>query len=118
MKFDLFAAIGRIVSVVSIASANYGNGGTNLLAGTVGGVFLSTDNGTSWNAVNTGLTNTYVLNLTVRNNPAGGTDIFAGTSNGLFLSTNNSTSWEEISETWSGGNRFIIYSFVAIEDSP
>ncbi|MCK7528687.1 MAG: hypothetical protein MZV64_69585 [Ignavibacteriales bacterium] len=35
--------------------------GTNLFAGTMaGGVFLSTNNGTSWTAVNTGLTNTYV----------------------------------------------------------
>jgi len=36
--------------------------GTNLFAGTLdGGVFLSTNNGTSWTAVNTGLTNYSVL---------------------------------------------------------
>ena len=40
--------------------------GTNLFAGTDGGgVFLSTNNGTSWTAVNTGLTNTYVYALAV-----------------------------------------------------
>jgi len=36
--------------------------GFNLFAGTRdGGVFLSTNNGTSWTAVNTGLTNTSTL---------------------------------------------------------
>ena len=30
---------------------------TNIYAGTNGGVFLSTNNGTSWTAINTGLTN-------------------------------------------------------------
>ena len=40
--------------------------GTNLFAGTYGGgVFLSTNNGTSWTAVNTGLTNTDVYALAV-----------------------------------------------------
>jgi hypothetical protein len=40
--------------------------GTNLFAGTWGGgVFLSTNNSTSWTAVNTGLTNTYIRSLAV-----------------------------------------------------
>ena len=48
--------------------------GTNLFVGTTGGgVFLSTNNGTSWTAVNTGLTNTVVLALAVS-----GTNLFAG----------------------------------------
>ena len=64
--------------------------GTNLFAGTMyGGVFLSTNNGTSWTAVNTGLTNTNVNALAVA-----GTNLFAGTyGGGVFLSTNNGTSW-------------------------
>ena len=65
--------------------------GTNLFAGTMGdGVFLSTNNGTSWTAVNTGLTDTLVTSLAVS-----GTNLFAGTDNygGIFLSTNNGTSW-------------------------
>ena len=54
--------------------------GTNLFAGTGGGVFLSTNNGTSWTAVNTGLTNSYVLSLAVS-----GTNLFAGTwGNGVW----------------------------------
>jgi photosystem II stability/assembly factor-like uncharacterized protein len=65
--------------------------GTNLFAGTRGGVFLSTNNGTSWTAVNTGLTNTDVTSLAVS-----GTNLFAGTFGGVFLSTNNGTSWTAV----------------------
>ncbi|MBK9229219.1 MAG: hypothetical protein IPL67_19700 [Ignavibacteria bacterium] len=66
--------------------------GTNLFAGTGGGVFLSTNNGTNWTAVNNGLTNTYVFSLAVS-----GTNLFAGTSSGgVFLSTNNGTSWTAV----------------------
>jgi photosystem II stability/assembly factor-like uncharacterized protein len=66
--------------------------GTNLLAGTSGGVFRSTNSGTSWTAVNTGLTSTEVHSLAVN-----GTNLFAGTWNGgIFLSTNNGTSWSAV----------------------
>ena len=65
--------------------------GTNLFAGTYGGVFLSTNNGTSWTAVNTGLTNTDVFSFAVS-----GTNLFAGTNGGVFLSTNNGTSWTAV----------------------
>jgi hypothetical protein len=51
--------------------------GANLFAGTDGGVFLSTNNGTSWTAASTGLTNTFVNALAVS-----GTNLFAGTSGG------------------------------------
>ncbi len=63
---------------------------TNFFAGSSygAGVFRSTDNGTSWAPVNTGLTNTYVNALSVS-----GRNIFAGTNGGIFLSTNNGTSW-------------------------
>jgi photosystem II stability/assembly factor-like uncharacterized protein len=62
--------------------------GTNLFVGTDGGVFLSTDSGTSWTAVNNGLTDTSVYALAV-----GGTNLFARTDSGTFLSTNNGTNW-------------------------
>jgi len=64
--------------------------GTNLFAGThYNGVFLSTNNGTSWTAVNSGLTSADVYALAVS-----GTNIFAGTyEGGVFRSTNNGTSW-------------------------
>ena len=64
----------------------------NLFAGTQGsGVFLSTNNGTSWTAVNTGLTSSFVYALAVS-----GTNLFAGTYDGIFLSTNNGTSWTAV----------------------
>ena len=53
--------------------------GTNLFAGTGDGVFLSTDNGTSWTAASTGLTNGYVYALAVS-----GTNLFAGTYGGVW----------------------------------
>jgi len=65
--------------------------GSNLFAGTDGGVFRSTNNGTSWTAVNTGLTDTYVLSLAVS-----GSNLFAGTDGGVFRSTNNGTSWTAV----------------------
>ncbi len=64
--------------------------GSNLFAGTDGGVFLSTNNGVSWTAVNTRLTNTGVSALVVN-----GSNLFAGTG-GVFLSTNNGTSWTAV----------------------
>ena len=67
--------------------------GTNLFAGTGGaGVYLSTNNGASWTAVNAGLTNTSVRSLAVS-----GTNLFAGTFDGVFLSTNNGSSWSAVS---------------------
>jgi hypothetical protein len=66
--------------------------GSNLFAGTYNGVFLSTNNGTSWTAVNTGLTNTIVLSLAVN-----GSNLFAGTDGGgVFFSTNDGASWTAV----------------------
>jgi len=63
---------------------------SNLFAGTFGGgVFRSTDNGSQWESVNSGLVNMNVRALAVR-----GSMIFAGTSGGgIFLSTNRGNSW-------------------------
>jgi photosystem II stability/assembly factor-like uncharacterized protein len=71
--------------------------GKYVFAGTGGfpygvGVFLSTDNGASWNA--TGLDNVQVNALAVSpgSGEGGGTNIFAG-GTGFFRSTDNGTSW-------------------------
>jgi hypothetical protein len=66
--------------------------GSNLFNGTYDvGVFLSTDNGTSWSAVNTGLTDKSVSALAVSD-----TNLFVGTcSGGIFRSTNNGTLWTQ-----------------------
>jgi len=66
--------------------------GKNVFAGTNNnyGVYLNTENGSNWTAVNTGLTS-YALNilsLAIK-----GSSIFAGTEQGLYLSTNNGSNW-------------------------
>ena len=63
---------GGYVLSFAVSSAS---GGENLFAGTNGGgVFLSTNNGTSWTAASTGLTNGSILTFAVS-----GTNLFAGT---------------------------------------
>jgi hypothetical protein len=77
------------VDVRCFAVSPNGAGGTNLFAGTArNGVFLSTNNGTSWNQ--TGLTG-WVIALAIS-----GMNLFAGTPGGVFLSTNNGTSWRAV----------------------
>ena len=59
------------------------------------GVFLSTNNGSSWYAVNNGLYATDILSLAISGNK-----IFAGTENGgIFLSANNGVSWTNVGLT-------------------
>jgi photosystem II stability/assembly factor-like uncharacterized protein len=75
--------------------------GSNIFAGTNGhGVYLSTTNGTSWSAVDSGLS-TFISPVFVLPDVvclvASGGNIFAGTvGNGLFLSTNNGASWSAV----------------------
>jgi photosystem II stability/assembly factor-like uncharacterized protein len=62
---------------------------TNLFVGTLyDGIFLSTDNGTSWTAVNSGLTISFVNCFAVS-----GINLYAGTSGGVYHSTNNGSNW-------------------------
>ena len=63
----------------------------NLFAGTNNGVFLTTNNGTSWTKVNTGLADTGISALA-----SIGTNLFASTASGVFLTTNNGTSWKQV----------------------
>jgi len=75
--------------------------GTNIFAGTYGdGIFLSTNSGISWTAVDSSLTNKNILSLIVS-----GENIFAGTwGNGVFLSTNNGTTWTTINTGLTDSN--------------
>ncbi|MFX0196532.1 MAG: WD40/YVTN/BNR-like repeat-containing protein [Candidatus Hodarchaeota archaeon] len=66
--------------------------GTSFFAGTYEGVFLSTDNGTSWTAINSGLPK----NPDVSCFAVMGTNVFAGTSYGVFLKVNNGSSWKPV----------------------
>jgi hypothetical protein len=70
-----------------------GISGSNIFAGTYGGVFLSTDNGASWTSANSGIPGGASVNAFAFS----GSNIFAGTgSNGVFLSTDNGSSWTAV----------------------
>jgi photosystem II stability/assembly factor-like uncharacterized protein len=79
--------------------------GKDIFAGTLDGVFRSTNSGENWTAVNSGLRNTSVTVL-----EAYGTNLYAGTNRGVFLSTNSGESWNAIN---SGLTSFKIRAFVA-----
>jgi hypothetical protein len=89
-------------SGVSITSMSISPSGadTIIYAGTSGsGVYLSTNNGSSWTQVNNGLTNTNIQSLAISPNGAGGTNIFAGTNgSGLFRSTNSGSTWTQVKD--------------------
>ncbi len=79
--------------------------GTNLFAGTNGGVplsgvFRSTDDGVNWTRVITGLSNNNVYALAVS-----GANLFAGVYDGVYLSTNNGSNWTAV-------NNGLAYTYV------
>jgi len=69
--------------------------GSTIIAGTAdSGVYLSTDNGTSWKAANSGLTYLGTHYLGIICVAVRGRNIFMGTeSGGVFLSANNGATW-------------------------
>jgi hypothetical protein len=78
--------------------------GSNIFAGS-DGLFLSTNNGTTWTAVDPGLA--YVTSLAVS-----GSNIFAGTNgNGVYLSTNNGTTWTAVNSGLTTGLAMRFTSF-------
>ena len=84
-----------ISNVTSLAAS-----GANLFAGTEGGgVLLTTNDGSSWAAVNEGLTNFYISSLAIS-----GTNIFAGNVVGVYLSTNSGTSWTGVNSGFANAN--------------
>jgi hypothetical protein len=67
--------------------------GNNIFAATYGkGIYLSSNNGQLWTAVNSGLANTYVMSLIIH-----GDTLFAGTVLGpVYRSLNNGGSWDTV----------------------
>jgi len=76
--------------------------GFDIFCGTLDGVYLTSDNGLNWAAINNGLTNTHISALA-----ASGSNIFAGTDDGIFLSTNNGANWTPVN-TGLPSNPYII----------
>ena len=95
--------------IQSLVVSPNGTSGTNLFAGGAysgGGVYLSTDNGNSWNPVDSGLANTNVSVLAVS-----GSRLFAGTQGGgVYLSTNAGTSWNSGNNGLAGGVNVLAFA--------
>jgi len=71
-----------------------GSGGDDILVGTNGGVFRSTDEGGSWSPINNGLTNLSIYALASGPNGSGGTNLYAGAFQGnVYRSTDNGANW-------------------------
>jgi hypothetical protein len=85
------------IIVPALAVISNGQGGTNLFAATNYGVYLTTNDGSNWTSVNSGLP-TFINALAVcPNGIPGGLDLFAGSfSNGVFLSEDNGTDWTRV----------------------
>jgi hypothetical protein len=66
-------------------------GDTDVFVGIGADVFVSTNHGTSWATVNTGLTGSLVRSLVLI-----GATLYAGLDGGVFVSTNRGTSWTRL----------------------
>ena len=64
---------------------------STLYAGTNAGVFKSTDGGTSWAAINSGVTATLILDVAI--DPRNASTLYAATYNGLVKTTDGGTNW-------------------------
>jgi hypothetical protein len=84
--------------------------GTTIYAGTTGkGVFVTTNFGTNWDSINTGLINKNVRALAISGN-----SIFAGTQGGVYFSSNFGANWVPIN---TGLTDTSVYSFVTSGDT-
>ncbi len=64
--------------------------GSNIIAGTSNGVFVSTDNGANWNFSSNGMTDVGIFALITS-----GTNLFAGAFTGVFFSNDGGANWTE-----------------------
>jgi TonB family protein len=103
------------VAPVVVAIAMSPSTPATLYAGTRGsGVFKSTNGGTSWTTVNSGLTDMYVHALAI--GPSTPTTLYAGTSgSGVFKSTDGGTSWSAVN---SGLTDLNVYALAIDPSTP
>jgi hypothetical protein len=62
---------------------------SDIFVGGYNGMYLSSNNGNNWIAVNNGFTHVYSIAIS-------GSNIFAGTEHGVYLSSNNGNSWTSV----------------------
>jgi hypothetical protein len=90
--------------------------GTNIYIATDGGIFVSTDYGVNFNAINSGITNTNVLSLLYD-----GTYLYAGcygVSDNAYRSNNLGTSWTAIPNTNNFSPEFVVLGGSLFSYSP
>ena len=68
-----------------------------IFAGGGDGIFISTNDGTTWTSSNTGLTNHFIESLGINGN-----SIFAGIQGGISRSTNNGATWQTVFNLTTG----------------
>ncbi|HUL44827.1 MAG TPA: T9SS type A sorting domain-containing protein [Bacteroidota bacterium] len=91
-------------SIRSVVAVSNDSGGTNLYAASQGGVYLSTDNGITWDSSSATLASTFGQCLAAALNGSS-EDLFTGTeSNGIFRSTDFGTSWTNTSAGLAGSD--------------
>jgi photosystem II stability/assembly factor-like uncharacterized protein len=78
------------VDVNSVGVVPNGSGGSNILAGTYSGIFISTNDGGYWQSVNA---NPMPLDYVVTSNGSGGHNVFGGGFGGVWLSTTYGQTW-------------------------
>lgn len=76
------------------------------------GVFISTDNCSSWQASNNGLGNLFVNTVAV--DPNDPNLVYAGTDGGAFISFDNGKSWDQINDGLLGAT--VVYSIAVDKD--
>ncbi len=78
--------------------------GSDIFAGTPGGIFRSTDYGSSWKAMNSGLSSLNISSLVVHSST-----IYAGTYDGhIFFSINNGESWNLTGSELSSNTLYVL----------
>jgi len=88
--------------------------GSHLYLATPGnGVLISTDNCSSWQASNVGLSNLFVNTIAI--DPNESTTVYAGTDGGAYISTDWGGTWDQINEGLLGAT--VVYSIVVDKDS-
>jgi ligand-binding sensor domain-containing protein len=79
---------GEILSTSDVVTALVADN-SKIIVGTLGGALLSTNNGSSWTEINTGLGNSVISALAISGNK-----VFAGTTeNGIYFTTDNGQNW-------------------------